>query len=76
MADMKSELNGLHENVQYFNPRCNRSREIQKTKCVKYCETPCKQSNFKMHGEIVSLNYIVFQLTPFRLFDANGKQKY
>ena len=29
---VKSELNGLHENVQHFYPRCLGSREIQKTK--------------------------------------------
>ena len=25
---LKSELNGLHEYVQHFNPRCNRSQNI------------------------------------------------
>ena len=29
---LKSELNGLHENVQHFDPRCLGSREMHKTK--------------------------------------------
>ena len=31
-TDLKSELNGLHENVQHFDPRYIGSREIHKTK--------------------------------------------
>ena len=29
---LKSELGGLHENVQHFDPRCLESREIHKPK--------------------------------------------
>ena len=31
-TDLKSELNGLHKNVQNFDPRYIESREMQKTK--------------------------------------------
>ena len=29
---LKSELDGLHENVQHFDPRCLESREMHKPK--------------------------------------------
>ena len=56
-AVLKSELNGLHKNVQHFNPRCNRSRNITVDKADTVLRDTLYKENFTQ-----PCDYLYFQL--------------
>ena len=71
---MKSELSGLHENVQNFNPRCNRSREIQKkTKCVSIVRHPVKAGPLSKSDKLIDLGRVQKEEMDFSEEKNKGK---